>query len=280
MSTANNTLTLKEPELKEVDYFAGITGCKPATEIVAGTHLKIAIVGKPKVGKSWFAATAPGPVLVYDFDNRAESLAGKEGVMIKTLFDANQISPTAFKTIEADLSILKYRKGQGKPIPKTFVFDTITFFKNYIQNELFTQGLAHRSIKLSPTTSVRMSKNWDAVNGVHKALEYVITEFASLGNLIFVFHEMIEKDKIESKPDAPVYTDKITVDPQNLEYLLSSFNEVYRIEIDANQKYKVTCRPGHNFNASTTLKIDKEEEPNIQNMLKKHQQRLTESEKK
>jgi AAA domain len=260
--------------INEVNYFEGISGAKPAVDIHAGGHLKIAIVGKPKAGKSWFATTAPGPVLAYDFDNRAESLAGKEGVQVKTLIDADQISPTAFKAIEADLNILKYRKSQGKPIPASYVFDSVTYLKKAIENELFTQGLAYRSIKLSPTSSVRISKNWDAVNGVEAAMQYLITEFGALGNIVFVFHEKPEKDVTESKPEQTAYTDQITVDPQYLAKILSRFNEVYRIEIDSSQKHVVTCRPGYQFTASTSLNVDKQEEPNIQNMLKKHQSRL------
>lgn len=267
---------LAKDKAQEIDYFAGLSGLVPATDIKATLRLLIAIVGKPKSGKSWFASTAPPPVLHYDFDGRAESLAGKAGVMVKTLMDQNQTNPQAFKALEADLNILKYRKSQGQPIPATYVFDTISFLKKYIENELYTQGLAYRSIKLSPTSSVRLSKNWDAVNGVEAALNYLITEYSTLGNVIFVFHEKAEKDVTESKPEQAVYTDQVTVDPQYLAKILSRFNEVYRIEIDASQQYKVTCRPGYSFTASTSLLVDKEEKPNIQDMLNKHQNRLKE----
>jgi len=266
-----NLITIPE----QINYFEGISGTRAATTVSPGRRLSIAIVGKPKVGKSWFAATAPPPVLHYDFDNRAESLAGKEGVHVKTLIDEQQTSPTAFKAIEADLNILKYRKSQGKPIPASYVFDTVTYLKKCIENELFTQGLAYRSIKLSPTSSVRMSKNWDAVNGVEAAMQYLITEFGALGNIVFVFHEKPEKDVTESKPEMTAYTDQITVDPQYLAKILSRFNEVYRIEIDSSQKHVVTCKPGYQFTASTSLNVDKQEEPNIQKMLIKHQSRQT-----
>lgn len=261
------------PKESEINYFEGITGLVPAKNIKAGTRLKIAIMGEPKTGKSWFAATAPKPVLVYDFDNRAESLAGMEGVMIKTLEDINQKSPIAFKALESDLSTLIYRKKEGKPIPATFVFDSITYLIRFIQNEAFTQGLDYRSLKLSDSSSIRMSKNWDAVNAVERALHYLIGEYSQLGNLIFVFHEKPEKDKTKSTDQKSVYTEKITIDPQFLAPILSRFNEVYRIEIDSSNKHMVTCKPSREFTASTTLKLDEKELPNIQGMLNKHNSR-------
>lgn len=268
--TINTELIIKP---KEIDYFEGITGLVPAKNIKAGTRLKIAIMGEPKTGKSWFAATAPQPVLVYDFDDRAESLAGKDGVMVKTLIDVEQKNPTAFKALESDLSTFKYRKKEGKPIPASYVFDTITYLKRWIENEAFTQGLDYRSLKLSASSSIRMTKNWDAVNAVERALYYLIGEYSQLGNLIFVFHEKPEKDKTKSTNDKSVYTEKITIDPQFLAPILSRFNEVYRIEIDGNNKYMVTCKPSTEFTASTTLNIDAQEQPNIQHMLNKHNSR-------
>lgn len=258
---------------KEIDYFEGITGIIPASSIKAGTRLKIAIMGEPKTGKSWFAATAPGPVLVYDFSNRAESLAGKENVMVKTLEDVDQKNPTAFKALESDISTFKYRKEKGRPIPATFVFDEVTPLVKFIQNECFTQGLDYRAIKLSASSSIRMSSNWDAVNAVDRALNYLIGEYSQLGNIVFVFHEKPEKDKTKSTDKKTVYTEKITIDPQFLAPILSRFNEVYRIEIDGSNKHVVTCKPSSEFTASTSLNIDAQEQPNIQNMLAKHNSR-------
>jgi hypothetical protein len=150
----------------------------------------------------------------------------------------------------------------------------VTYLKNFIINEQFTQGLASRTLKLSPTSSIKLTTNWDAVNGVEAALHYLITEYGQLGNIIFVFHEKAEKDVTESKPDKAVYTDQITVDPQHLAKILSRFNEVFRIQIDTAQKYIVTCQPGYEFNAATTLKLDKTEEPDFQKMIAKHQAKL------
>lgn len=264
---------------KKQDPFEDIQGTAAVPDITAGTKLLMAIIGKPKTGKSWFAATAPGYVLVYDFDGRYESLSTlpeeyKHKVKVKTLLDASQSQPTAFKALEADLNMLKYRKSEGKPIPDSFVLDSGTYLKKAVENEFFSQGGSTRSIKLSPTTALLRGKDWDTVNAVVGAFEYLISEYSQLGNLIVVFHEKPEKDKTASTAQLTKYTDQTTVDPQYLAVLLSRFNEVYRIQLDYEQNYVVTCKPSSEFLASTTLLIDKEERPSIQGLLNKHRANL------
>lgn len=257
--------------------FENISGVKSAQELSSTNRLKIAIVGKPKSGKSWFAASAPKPVMVYDFDDRAESLAGKEGVFVKTVIDLDQSRPTAMKEVESDLSTFKYRQEQNKPIPATSVFDTVTNMIRYMENEAFSQESSlYRGLKVTPSKSIRLRKGWDAINAVDAYVNYIIGEFSQLGNLIFVFHSKAEKDVTESTAEKTVYTDQITVDPQRMAKVLSLFNEVYRIEITENNIYKVTCKANYEFTASTTLLIDEIEEPDIMKIIEKHHKRLKE----
>lgn len=257
--------------------FDGISGVVQATELSSTNRLKIAIVGKPKSGKSWFAASAPKPNMIYDFDDRAESLAGKDGVFVKTLLDLDQSRPTAMKQIESDLNTFKYKKSEGKEIPATFVFDTVTNMIRCMENELFSQESSlYRGIKLTPTRVLRIRKGWDGINGVEGYMRYLIAEFSQLGNIIFVFHSRPEKDVTESTPEKTIYTDQITVDPQYMSKMLSLFNEVYRVKIDESNKYEVTCKANYEFTASTTLLIDEVEQPDIMAIIAKHQQRLKE----
>jgi hypothetical protein len=271
---------LSTPSLSD-DPFGGVAGAVSATQIDPTTeYLRIAILGLPKSGKSWFAATAPGPVLHYDFDNRAVSLAGKPDVYVKTLVDLNQKSPIVMKALEKDLSNFKYRKSKGMLIPKTFVFDTVTYLKGAIENECFAQdpGLA-RKIRVGVSTEILKGKSYDIISGVQGYMQYLVQEFGALGNLIVVFHERDQKDKDKSTKDETVYTGKVTVDPQYLENLLTLFNEVFRIQVKGGigataPKYIVTCRPSYDVNAASTLLIDGEEPPNIVEMLAKHKRNL------
>lgn len=245
--------------------FGGVASVDLAQE----NRLKIAIVGEPKTGKSWLAATAPGPVLIFDFDDRAESLAGKPGLIIKR-------KPSMIE-VEQNLSVAKARKAQKLPNPTTFVFDSVTYMNRAMEEEIFRQSpdLA-RKIKVGPGKEMLLRKNWDTINGVQRYMEYLIAEFSPLGNIIFVFHEKNEKDPTKSTPENTAYTGDVTVDPQYLAKSLSLFNEVYRIKQNYAGKYEVQCRytgASDKFNASTTMLLDATEEPNIMKMIAKHQEK-------
>jgi hypothetical protein len=229
-------------------------------------RLKIAIVGEPKTGKSWLAATAPTPNLIFDFDDRSESLAGKSGLIVKQ-------KPSMIE-VERVLSIAKAARTAKQPLPATFTFDSVTYMNRAMEEEIFRQcpDLA-RTIKVGPGKGMQLRKNWDTINGIQRYMEYLIAEFSPLGNIIFVFHEKNEKDPVKSTPEQAAYTGDITVDPQYLAKTLSLFNEVYRIKQNFQGKYEVQCRyagAADKFNASTTMLLDSTEAPNIMGMIAKH----------
>lgn len=238
-----------------------------ATEIQPHEWLKIAVLGKPKTGKSTLMSTAPKPIRVYDFDDRSESLAGKEGLFI--------LSRPSMLDVEQDLSILKANKIKKLPLPATIAFDSVTYMNRAMEEELFRQDpkLA-RTIRVGNSTSVKIRNSWDVINGIQRYIEYLIAEFSALGvNIIFVFHEKDEKDRTESTASETKYTGLVTTDPQYLANSLSLFNEVYRITVDGNKNYKVTCKPNWDVTASTTMLLDAEEKPDIMAMIEKHKQR-------
>lgn len=252
--------------------FAGMSGIK-SEDIQAEDFLKIAIIGPQKSGKSWFAATAPGPIRYYDWDNRKESLEGKPGLFISSAPELTMLD------VERDLSMMKANKIKKLPIPATVVHDTVTLMKFSMEAELRRQapGL-FRSIRVGNSTTVYVGADWDVINGIQRYLEYLIAEYTTLGiNQIYVFHQRDEKDKGESTPNKPVYTGLLTVDPQYLAPSLSHLNEIYHITIDASKPnkivYEVSCKPTTEINASTTLLIDAKEPPDIMAMIQKHKER-------
>lgn len=257
------------------DPFAQVGGID-AKSLLSEVKLKLAIVGKPKTGKSWLAVTAPKPILVYDFDDRAQSLRGKDGIRIKTLVDLDQNNPNAMRTVENDLALLKSTKNAGESIPSTFVFDSVTYMKKSMENELIRQdSKLGRTIRLSPSKKLSIGAGWDIINGVRGYLEYIVNEFSQLGNVIFIFHERDEKDVDKSTSEKTAYTGRYTVDPQYLATVLCIFNECWRITIDYKNAYIVQTKPDNEFGASTTLEIDKEETPSIELILKKHHERIS-----
>ena len=247
--------------------FANMKGTK-SEAIQATERLKIAVLGEPGTGKSWFAATAPGPVRYYDFDDRSESLEGKPNLFI--------LSKPTMLDIESDISMFKANKMKKIPLPATLVFDSVTFMVRAMEDEIRRQqaGL-FKSIRIGNTTSVYKGKDWDVVVGIQRYMEYLIGELTSLGcNFIFVFHEKDEKDNAESTINDIKYTGYVTTDPQYLRNILSLFNEVYRITVDASKpnqiNYRVTCRPNNEMMAKTTLLLDQTEMPDIMAMITKH----------
>ena len=252
----------------QADPFKGMSGVR-SEDVQQEARLKIAIMGKPKSGKSWLAATAPQPVRYYDFDNRKESLAGKPGLSICSPPELTMLA------VESDLSIMKANKIKKLPLPATVVFDSVTFMNRAMEEEIFRQDAKlYRSIRVGNSTSIKIRNSWDVINGIQRYVEYLIAEFSGLGvNLIFCFHEKDEKDKAESTVNETKYTGLVTVDPQYLANSLSLFNEVYRITVDGNKNYKVTCKPNWDVNASTTMLIDAEEKPDLAAMIAKHQER-------
>lgn len=240
----------------------GLTGVWAET-LTQEDRLKIAIVGDFKNGKSTFASTAPQPIVDYDFDGRAESLATKPGILMKS-------KPNMLE-VETDLSITKARKIKGLSIPATWLFDSVTYMNKAMEAEIFRQtpDLA-RKIKVGNSTTMLIRNGWDAINGIQRYMEYIISEFSALGNLIFVYHEKNEKDVVKSTPGETKYTGDITIDPQYLSKTLSLFNEVYRISINFKGEYVVQCKPNNSFAASTTMLLDAEEKPDIMAMIAKH----------
>lgn len=260
--------------------FEGLEGSS-ALNLDLTEKMKIAIVGKQKSGKSWFAATAPPPVRIYDWDDRAASLAIlpaalRANINVITLKDKSQAQPEAMQKLEAELSMLKYRKSKGLIIPASYVFDTFTFMKRAMENELMKQmgAAVYREVKVTNTTKIKISQSWDVVNGVTEYCNYLITEYNEFGNVIFVFHERPEKDVVESTDKVIKYTSQYTIDPPFMAKLLSKFNDIFRIQYTAAQRFDVTCKQTYEFNAATTLLLDQTEPPSITQMLAKHRSNL------
>jgi len=252
--------------------FAGMSPGKASEDIQAEDFLKIAIIGEQKSGKSWLASTAPTPIRYYDWDNRKESLEGKTGMYVSSAPALTMLD------VETDLSVMKAAKIKKQPLPSTVVHDTITFMNKAMENELRRQnpnsGL-FRQVRVGNSTVMHLRQGWDVITGIQGYLSYLIDEYSGLGiNQVFVFHERDEKDRTTTTADKPVYTGRLTIDPQYLSGILSKFNEVYHIRVDATiptkVKYIVECRPTNDINASTTMMLDATEPPNIMEMILKH----------
>lgn len=238
--------------------------------------LKIAIVGEPKAGKSWFAMTAPGPIWEADFDQRSEAIkefirkSGRKDIAAKTYFDVNPAQPTAISAFETDISMFEYLKQQGKEYPKTYILDSMTYLRVACEHELIKQHPSMSRVVKMGNTTVKIPSHYDIINGNRAYMEYLIGRLSQLGHVIAIFHEMDEKDAQSSTKEQKAYTGRKTVQPQYLSSLLSLFNDVFRITIDYSGNRIVTVQPTTDFMASTSMRLDPVEKPDIMEMLSKH----------
>lgn len=237
---------------------------------------KIAIVGEPKVGKSWLAMTMPGETYIADFDDRGESIKSfvratkRTDIVAKTYVDRNPAQPNALSTFEADIAMLEYHKSQGKPIPDNYVIDSMTWMRAACEHELIKQHpTMSREIKLG-ANKIKIPQGWDIVNGNKEYMAYIVGRLTELGNVIAIFHELDETDKQRSTKDQKAYTGRKTIQPQYLSSLLSIFNDIFRVTIEYSGERIVQVQPNSEFVASTSMKLGLTEKPNLADMIAKH----------
>lgn len=267
--------TQQEKNLEET--LSLLQGYVNARDITKVDRLKVAVCGERGSGKSnLIARTARKPLLHYDLDDRRESIAGLEGVYIKTLVDINTTLPQAWGQIETDLGTLEYQKSKSQLPFNSIALDSMTFLRQYADNQMMKDtGANQRSASISGTKYL-IPQGWDAVNYNQRMLQTLLSRFFALGIDIYcVFHTQAEKDRVKSTKETTVYTDKLTVEPQNLSILLSKFNEVWRCYLDEDSNFKLQVKPDYYFGAKTALvNIDKVENQDIQKLLEKHNSKV------
>jgi AAA domain len=254
------------------------------------TKLKLALVGAEQNGKSRLASTARKPVLFHDFDNKSESLKKIKGVYVISYIDPkwpNQ--PTAaqdFLTMmtkmenSLDLADLGFSVPRGTFV-KTNVVDSIqTFGKACQQYAMYNSSALRREIAFGGH-KVFIPSGWDAVNAEMGEVDnFILRLLAMPTDTIITLHETDEK-AADSTPEKPKYTGKIDVYPPRFRMLLKYFPEIWRVKLTQttlNNKLLYVPRvyplPTYDFDCGTTMLLDSMEDPNIEAMLAKHEQRF------
>jgi hypothetical protein len=269
-------MTNENKPVSELEFLSsiGIQGLTDASTITNTDRLKVAVCGEKKSGKSKLIAdTARKPLLHYDFDDRRESIARAKDTIIKTLVDSDSTQPKAWSILESDLSSLEYAKRNGNLPLKSIALDSATYLRQIAENQMMKDTGMMRKAKIG-LTEYQISQGWDAINYVHRMLYQLLRRLFALDvDIYVVFHTRNEKDRVKSTKEETVYTDRLTVDPQNLDVLLPIFNETWRTFVDMDGNFKLQVRQDWRFNASTALKIGENsgiENPNIQELLEKN----------
>jgi hypothetical protein len=248
-----------------------ITGVVKASDIVDLDRLKLIVLSEPGGGKSWLVCTGRKPILVYDFDDRSESINGKPGVYIKTITDRDQKQPEAWMKLEQDVGSLEYAKSKGELRIKTVGLDSLTFLIKAAHNQLMkdNQKLC-RAIKVNGKEYL-ITQEFDAITTTQKMIEGILNRLFELKiDVICTAHIRREKSA-EYTVKNPVFTDKYTIDPQNMKYILPMFNERWFLK----DQFKVLVKPDYEFNAVSALRLKEDiQEPNIEEILRKHAENM------
>jgi hypothetical protein len=245
-----------------------IDGTVEATTFTSTDRLKLAIVGPPKSGKSRLAATCEKPALLWDFDDRSESIAGTAGLHVKRMIDLTPSAPNAMNTLIADIGKLEYDKKQGKLEYKSFILDSMTFLSKAAMNYSMKENPAGRKDIVLGGNTFFIARGYDPYAGEDQALSNCLVRLFQLGSVIAVFHERAEEAP-ESTQENPKYTGKYLVEPNRYKNYLPAFNEQWRMKVVGGQ-YQVQTKPDGQFIAATCMNIDASEKPDIMEMIKKH----------
>lgn len=251
-----------------------VKGIIKAEDIVQ-PKLKIAIVGDTGIGKSWLATSIAADdhqVIDLDFDGRAASLAGKKNVFVKSYVDLDTNKPTAMSELESDLNEWEYDYSMNKLQFKTFIIDSGSYMRKATEREIIRQQpTLSRGIKIG-TKVIRIGQGYDVFNGNVGYFEHVLARIFAIGNLIVTFHERNEKDEVKSTQEKKVFTGMVTIDPQHLNGVLSTFDDVWRLTTDYASKRILITGLVNDFAGKTTLKglLPEEPEPTIPKLFQKH----------
>lgn len=254
-----------------------IKGLLPATQIIEPLY-KIAIVGDTGLGKSWLATSHASPenqILDLDFDRRAASLAGKENVFVKTYQDLDFNNPTSVAELESDINDWEYEKTKGTLPYNWFVLDSASYMRKALEREIIRQQpTLSREIKVG-SRRLKLGQGYDIFNANQMFTEHIISRLSQLGNLIVTFHEKNEKDEVKSTEKQKAFTGMVTIEPQHLSGILSTFNDVWRLTTDYTGKRILITHLTDDFAGKTTFKgLAEFEVPDIKVLIDKHRKFL------
>lgn len=270
---------------------------KVMSEAAPIEKLKLMLVGKEKNGKSRLASTARKPILFHDHDNRAEALNGIPGVYVLSYVDpqwpkqpeASEEQLDVLGQLENNLDLSKlvlkgkrlFPTAPDKTIVRTNVIDSLaTLSRNVMQYAMHNTPSLRREIAFGKT-KVFLPSGWDTWNADMKGIEPVILRFLALPtDTVLIMHE-IKEEAEESTDEKKIFTGKVSVYPARHAALIKYFNELWRVKLTPtviNNKSviapKVYPLPTYEFDAATTMLLDAVEDPNIEAMILKHEQKL------
>ena len=229
-------------------------------------RLLLILCGAEKSGKSRVAATARKPVLFFDFDKRAQALAGIKDVYTMTFLDEQwPVQPTGYPDLLTTLT----RIEQGATIkdlipgstdtrkPRTLVFDSLASLgKSANQYALYSNKTLRREIAVGGHT-IFMTNGWDSWNAETESVFAAVMRGMAMvdKDIILIFHESAEETP-DSTSEKPKFTGKKTLYPHRYGIFNKYFNEVWRVS-RMGPIPQIQVVPDYTFSASSNLDFSK-----------------------
>jgi hypothetical protein len=260
--------------------------------------MHVALIGAENNGKSHLFTTAPGVKLLLDFDDKKEAVAGKKDTYAISFTDPLRVGqmPTAIEEVidvisglenSLDLANLKDKRGnlffpecKEGTFVRNLAYDSMFSLGRLVMNyELYNSNDLARTLKLGPNLEVKVPKNFDAWNAeMGGVLQLTLRAFALPLNVFCVFHERAEESP-DSTVEKPKYTGRVGVFPVRYkDLLIKYFTEIWRVRLTpVNGVFvpRVYTKPDFALDSGTAMRLDPIEEPNIEQMILKHKQRLS-----
>jgi hypothetical protein len=256
-----------------------LEGLTPMEQVAPTDHFKIAIIGEPGSGKSWLSVSGVSesePALVWDFDTRAQSLAGKKYVDVLTRYDLDYPTkmPTVWQKFNEDLQELELMKERKELKYKWFIFDSATFGSEALLRHIMFHEASLRRVVNAAGKLTYIPKSFDTYKAELAEIIGAWQRLSCLGHLVVVFHVDQEKDKAKSTPEKAVYTDKLTVTPPRYADTLALFNEQWLVKATGADAYEVQMKPNYYFVGKTTLKVTETMKADLKEIIETHRRNV------
>lgn len=216
------------------------------SEMKAEENLKILIYGDSGSGKTCFACSFPGPIYVFDFDNKVSSAASHlQGSEQLNLIDYDSYAPVDAKGTSGEAANRKLGELKKDNPYKTIVLDSLTTFGDEMMKYLMR---INTGIKRPSTQGVQMPtlQDYGIARNFFKQLIQELLGFNC--NVIVTAHVQTEKDELTGQIlRSPMFAGKLAKE------LPIYFAEVYHSFVK-DGKYMAQTKTDFKFNCRTQIR--------------------------
>lgn len=224
-------------------------------QVAETDFVRCLVYGPSSTGKTIFAASFPGPIKYWDFDNKVSSAAQfyRNDLDRLAQIDVTQFGPMSVRdrmnNWNKEWRVIAELANRGQPLPfKTLVLDSLTTFTNYLLEDY---------IKVSQTGIKRAHADLNAMQDyqlLDRHLTQIISSLAALPcNVVVIGHMQVEKDETTGalirRPLMPgKFADKLNI----------YFEEVYVSKVKPSGDYVLQTKPDGTYNCRTQRRLPAE----------------------